>query len=194
MKIVSFATTNREKLQIAQSVCAKSNSGISVQPVILEIDEIQGEDPEIIVRDKAKRAFEQFGKAVVVSDDSWDIRALNGFPGAYMKSINHWFIPEDFIRLMQGINDRHITLHQYLAYTDGTMTKVFHNDLTGQIISEVRGKNEKSPNETVIVLDADNGKTIAEVFEQSSEAGLAARYNNRRDVWHKFVEWYSKQS
>lgn len=194
MKTISFATTNQEKVQIAQTICEQSNSGITVQPIVLEIDEIQGEDPEAIVRDKAKRAFEQYGKPIIVSDDSWDIRALNGFPGAYMKSINHWFTPHDFIRLMHGVDDRRITLHQYLAYTDGKITKVFNNDLTGQIINEIRGRSEKSPNGTVTVLDCDNGKTIAEIFEKSSQAGLMARYSNRQDVWHKFVEWYSKLS
>jgi inosine triphosphate pyrophosphatase len=187
MKSIYFATSNEEKVQIAQAVCGESS--ITVMPVSIDIDEIQGEDPEVIVRDKAKRAYEQLGMPVVVSDDTWDIRALKGFPGAYMKSINYWFDPEDFLRLMKGITDRHITLHQYLAYTDGNVTEVFKNDIEGQIIDEIRGKNDKSPNMTVTALDSDNGKTIAEVFEQGAEA-LVARYKGRRDAWHEFVDWY----
>lgn len=137
------------------------------------------------------RAYEKLGKPVVVSDDSWDIRALKGFPGAYMKSINYWFTPQDFIRLMSGVKDRKIIIHQYLAYTDGKITKVFKNDIPGKIIDEARGKNQKSPNMTVTVLDSDNGKTIAEVFEQGVEA-VVERYKNRPDAWHGFVEWYTK--
>lgn len=186
MKTVYFATTNEQKIRIAQAVCADSD--IAIKPVALDIDEIQGEDSEVIVRDKAKRAFEQLGMPVVVSDDTWSIRALKGFPGAYMKSINYWFGPEDFIRLMNGIEDRHITLHQYLAYTDGNVTEVFKNDFEGQVAKEVRGKSEKSPNMTVTILDSDNGKTIAEVFEQGAEA-MTERHKNRVDAWHKFIEW-----
>lgn len=189
MNTIYFVTSNPEKIQIAQTVCAEAN--LDVKPVSLEIDEIQGEDPEMIVRDKAERAYEKLGMPVVVSDDTWDISALRGFPGAYMKSINYWFTPEDFIRLMDGVEDRRITLHQYLAYTDGTITEVFRNDIEGQIINEVRGKSEKSPNMTVTVLDSDNGKTIAEVFEQGTEA-VIARYKNLPDAWHGFVEWYKK--
>lgn len=189
MKIVYYATSNPEKIQIAQTVCSKF--GVGVIPVSINIDEIQGEDPEVIVRDKAKRAYEQLGMPVVVSDDSWGIRALKGFPGAYMKSINCWFKSEDFLRLMNGVKDRHITLHQYLAYTDGNVTEIFKNDIQGKIIDEVRGSSEKSPNMTVTVLDSDNGKTIAEVFEQGAVA-VEARYKNRSDVWHGFVEWYNK--
>lgn len=187
MKSIYFATSNKEKIQIAQTVCAEV--GLDIQPLALDIDEIQGEDPEVIVRDKAKRAYEQLGMPVVVSDDTWDIPSLKGFPGAYMKSINYWFTPDDFLRLMRGVDDRKIILHQYLAYTDGSVTEVFKNDIPGKIISEARGKSEKSPNMMITVLDSDNGKTIAEVFEQGEEA-VVARYKNRPDAWHGFVKWY----
>lgn len=190
MKTIYFSTTNQEKIQIAQTVCAET--GIVVQPVALDIDEIQGEDSELIVRDKARRAYEQLGMPVIVSDDTWDIRALKGFPGAYMKSVNYWFSPEDFLRLMSGIEDRRITLHQYLAYTDGAVTEIFKNDIEGQIIDEVRGTSEKSPNMAVIVLDSDGGKTIAEVQAQGAEA-MAARYRSQPDAWHGFVEWYKEE-
>lgn len=187
MNTVYFATSNQEKIQIAQTICQEAN--ITVKPIKLDIDEIQGEDPELIVRDKAQRAYEQLGMPVVVSDDTWDIPALKGFPGAYMKSINYWFTPDDFLRLMDGVENRTIILHQYLAYTDGNVTEVFKNDIPGRIINEARGKSEKSPNMTVTVLDSDNGKTIAEVFEQGEEA-VVARYKNRPDAWHGFIEWY----
>lgn len=191
MRTVYFATTNKEKIQIAQTVCAGRN--ITVKSVALDIDEIQGEDPEIIVRDKARRAFDKLDLPVIVSDDTWDIKALKGFPGAYMKSINYWFAPEDFLRLMNGVEDRRITLHQYLVYTDGKITEVFKNDIHGQVINEVRGKNDKSPNMTVTVLDPDNSKTIAEVFERGIEA-VVARCESRPDVWHGFIDWYKKSS
>ncbi len=187
MKTIYFATSNQEKIQIARVVCSEAN--VDIKPVTLDVDEIQGEDSEVIVRDKAARAYQQLGMPVVVSDDTWEIPSLKGFPGAYMKSINYWFTPDDFLRLMDGVKDRRIILHQYLAYNDGNVTEVFKNDISGQIINEVRGKSKKSPNATVTVLDSDDGKTIAEVFEQAEE-GLIARHKNRPDVWHKFVEWF----
>lgn len=190
MTTIYFATTNQDKVQIAMTACTESK--FVIKPVSLEIDEIQGEDPEVIVRHKAQQAYEQLGMPVVVSDDTWDIPSLNGFPGAYMKSINYWFTPEDFLRLMDGVEDRRIILHQYLAYTDGRVTEVFKNDISGQIINEARGKSDKSPNMTVIVLDSDNGKTIAEVFEKGTTNAITDRYKNQPDVWHKFVKWYKK--
>lgn len=189
MNPIYFATTNAEKLLIAQTICTRNN--LQVEQVALDIDEIQGENPELIVRDKAARAYEQFQKPVIVSDDSWNVPALNGFPGAYMKSINYWFTPEDFLRLMHGIEDRRVVLQQWLAYTDGATTTLFSNDIPGRFTTEARGPlNPKSPNMSVIELDDDNGRTIAEVFGKG-ESAVAERYKTRRDAWHGFVAWYA---
>jgi len=187
MNTIYFATSNQEKMLIAQTVCSEFN--IQVEQAIIDIDEIQGEDPVIIVKDKVLRAYEGLSKPVVVSDDSWDIPALNGFPGPYMKSINKWFKPEDFIRLMKGVNNRSIILHQLLAYYDGSRIKVFSNDIHGKVIEHPRGENNRSPNMTVTVLDQDNGKTIAEVFVLGEQA-VAERYLTRPDAWHGFIEWF----
>ena len=191
MHSVYFATTNKEKLLIAQTVCSKFE--ITVEQASADIDEIQGEDPVPIVKDKACRAYELLAKPIVVSDDSWDIPALNGFPGPYMKSVNSWFKSEDFLRLMDGVKDRTIILHQMLAYYDGDTMKVFKNDIKGKVIDKPRGKNEKSPNMTVTELDNDNGKTIAEVFEQGEKA-VAERYLTLPDAWHLFAVWYKSFS
>ena len=148
------------------------------------------EDSVVIVQDKARRAYDELTKPVVVSNDSWDIPALNGFPGPYMKSINQSFKSEDLIRLLSGITNRSIILHQFLTFYDGTSMKVFKNDIPGNIIDKPRGENDLSPITTVTALDSDNGKTIAEVFEQG-EMALTLRYLSRPDVWHEFAEWYS---
>ncbi len=188
MKSILFATSNPDKIQIAKSVCSLFD--IEVKFVKLDIDEIQGEDAEVIVRDKAKCAYEQLNMPVVVSDDSWDIKALNGFPGAYMKSINYWFKPEDFIRLMSGIKDRRVTLHQYLAYTDGNITEVFTNDLNGVIVTKPRGKVERAPCMEVVELEPDGGLTIAEVFNKQDEQLILKRYRKHPDAWHELAKWY----
>lgn len=188
MNNIAFATGNAQKITIAQTVSA--DFGISVQPISLDIDEIQGEDPRKIVAHKAREAFKQIQKPVVVSDDSWSIPALNGFAGPYMKSVNHWFSAADFLRLMHGVSDRSIFLHQYLAYIDEAGMHVVTNDLHGVFTTEPRGDNSASANMNIVALDSDNGKTIAEVFEQG-ESAVAERYKNRPDAWHEMAAWLS---
>lgn len=187
MQPIIFASGNPEKRAIAQQACDAAN--VPLECISLEIDEIQGEDPTIITRNKAERAFEVYGNPIVVSDDSWSIPALKGFPGPYMKSINHWFTPEDFLRLMDGISDRSVYIHQFLAYFDGVEYRLFSRDIPGVIAMEAHGKRGKAPIMNVVKLDVDEGKTLAEVFEQP-EAALRRRYETRHDAWHDLVEWY----
>lgn len=188
MPIINFATSNKDKLSIAHAVCAQF--GLTVQQIKLEIDEIQGEDSRLIVEDKACRAYEKLLKPVVVSDDTWGVPALKGFPGAYMKSMNEWFTAQDFLRLMDGVKDRTIILYQYLAYCDGRTLQVFHNDIHGHITDKPQGKSNQSPATTVIALDYDNGKTIAEVFEQDINTVMERYRDHAPDAWHELINWY----
>ena len=71
--------------------------------------------------------------------------------------------------------------------------KVFSNDIHGKVIDEPRGENARTPSMTDIELDHDNGKTIAEVFEQG-ENSVIKRYLTHRDAWHEFAEWYSSNN
>lgn len=186
---VICATTNVDKFGIGQRVC--NTFDIELEQVVIDIDEIQGEDPEVIIRDKAAKAYAALGKPVVVSDDSWSIPALKGFPGPYMKSINHWFTPEDFLRLMRDSKDRQIVLHQYLAYHDGIETAVFSHDIPGTLLEEARGKYGPSIMK-VVALGSDNGLSIAEVYDQQKAHELG-RLTGKNDAWHSFAAWLKEK-
>lgn len=191
MPPISFVTTNPEKFAIAKVYCQKA--GIALEQLVLEIDEIQGSDTEEILRHKARQAFELCRKPIIVSDDSWHIAALNGFPGPYMKSINHWFTPDDFLRLMHGVTNRDILLRQQLAYQDDIETVTFSCDITGKMLTEVRGNNRRIPLATVIALDRDNGKSLADVFAENGHT-KAERYKDGHDAWSQLIDWYIKKN
>ncbi len=113
---------------------------IELEQVSVDIDEIQGEDVEQVIRHKARQAYEQLGQPVIVSDDFWHIPALHGFPGPYMKSVNHWFTPDDFIRSGAVQNqDRTIILAPCIAYCDGHEVVIFKHEVPGDIASEPKG-------------------------------------------------------
>ncbi len=177
------ATGNAEKFLIGKTAFAKQ--GIELVQAVYETDEIQGEDAEKIIRDKASKAFGLAGQPLIVTDDSWNIPALNGFPGAYMKSVNHWFKPEDFLALMASKTDHTIYLDQAVAYIDELETVIFQNRIVGSIVDTPRGKTG-APIMKVVTLEGDNGLTIAEIFDQ----GTAAKRGLSRDVWPEVAEWY----
>ena len=185
MQSVIFSTGNSEKFNIAHMACKAADMQLTQS--ILDIPEIQGEDPEVIIRDKVQKAFDLLGKPVIVSDDSWNIPGLNGFPGAYMKSIDHWFTSEDFLNLTRPLEDRRIILVQMLAYQDSERQRVFRKEYTGSMLTEARGDYGK-PIQKVISMPGDNGLSVSEVYDQ----GAAHTERPVSATWHHFIQWYQE--
>lgn len=92
MKTIWLATGNKRKMGEARLACERFD--ITVKQIKLDIEEIQATDPIVISEYKAERAFEQIKQPVTVTDTFWNIPALNGFPGPYMKYISEQ--TEDF--------------------------------------------------------------------------------------------------
>ncbi|MCA9318510.1 hypothetical protein KDA06_02615 [Candidatus Saccharibacteria bacterium] len=183
MQIV-FVTSNLAKYNQAKLDCSQFGIKI-VQDASHDFTEIQSESGEEIARHKATAAFELLQKPLVISDDSWNIPGLGGFPGAYMKSINHWFTPEDWLRLTASLTDRRIILRQVVVYQDTAGQQVFIRELPGVLMKEIRGKSPY-PHSTITSLDG--GKTTTAMWHERGESaaqGLAS-------PWHDFAAWYTK--
>lgn len=183
MNNVLYATGNDVKFRQANDVCKSFN--LTLVQDKLDVPEIQGEDSEIITRDKAEKAYAMFKKPVVISDDSWSIPGLNGFPGAYMKSVNEWFTVDDWLNLTRTLTDKRVVLRQIVIYQDADGQKLFSCDIEGVLLSEPRGKSIY-PHSYIVSFDG--GKTSnAEHHERNTSS-----VSHLPNVWHDFAEWYSK--
>lgn len=184
-KLITFATGNPHKLEEAKSVL--KDYGIVVEPLQIDIDEIQHHDPLKITEAKVKSAYEKADQPVVVNDSSWEIPALGGFPGGYMKDVVGWFTAEDFLALMKDKNDRRIILHDVVAYYDGRELKIFTFEQSGVFVSEPHSKGT-SMNQVVSMEDS-GGLTIAEEFALRHDG---AEINpSHFQHWQKFGEWFT---
>jgi non-canonical purine NTP pyrophosphatase (RdgB/HAM1 family) len=184
MSEVLYASGNKVKFRQAQEVC--KTFGITLIQDSLNVPEIQGEIAEPIARDKAEKAFAKFQRPVIISDDSWIIPGLNGFPGAYMKSVNDWFTVGDWLHLTRPLKDRRIILRQIVVYQDENGQHLFSCNIEGIILLEARGDSADRPSSAITSFD--NGKHSNAEFEERSESPTA----NLPSVWHDFAEWYSK--
>lgn len=183
MKQLVFSTGNTSKYSYAHKVCGQYD--IDLSQSTLEIDEIQGEDEAKIALDKAEKAYELLQRPVIVTDDSWAMPGLGGFPGAYMKSMNHWFRPEDFINLTQPLTDRRIFLTACLAYKDEARSRLFVQKQEGVVLTEPKGSHGPAAARIISML-GDEGLTIAEVYDE----GLNTADREYAKIWHEFAEWY----
>ena len=119
---------------------------------------------------------------VVVTDTYWNIPALKGFPGPFMKYVAGWFVPEDFLNLMKDKTDRRVSFTESITYKDAKQTKVFSKEYWGIIIKSSRGTGNSIEN-------------VAE-FEQVTlgERRQQGEYSHKPEeyIWWDFAKWFSK--
>ncbi len=184
MHQVIFATSNPIKFQLGKDICTKF--GITLKQDFLDVPEIQGEDGELVARDKAEKVFAHFQKPVITSDESWLIPGLKNFPGPYMRSMNDWFTPEDWLRLTSTLADRRIILRQFAAYQDAAIQKLFCVDIEGVLLHEIRGK---SPYPHSTITSFDGGKHSNAEFHERGETSA----NHRQTAWHQLAPWLKER-
>ncbi len=183
MKEILFITGNKRKVWQAQDILKRFDIQVNNQD--LPVIEIQSSDPHEIAEAKAAAAFKIAKSPLIINDHAWSFPGLNGFPGGYMKDINHWFEPEDFLALMNGKQDRTAILTETIIYVDANKTKSFSVQIKGHMIHEPRGVGHVAC-ERVVVYDG-REKTIAEHID----AGEHAR-DMEKSAWVPFGEWYAK--
>lgn len=183
--MINFVTGNDKKFAAAQTMCHQK--AIELNRIVIDLEEIQSEDQDKIITEKAKKAYEAVGRPIVVSDDSWSFPALNGFPGPYMKSVNFWFTTQDFLDLMVNKKDRTLILIKLLAYYDGSELVIFRKDSPGKVILKPKG-NSPIPIRSIYVSDFDNGKTVAELDNEGTIDSIE-RLKRHPDPWHDLIDW-----
>jgi len=184
MSDLTFVTGNSLKYRNASESFLRA--GIHLSSKDLEIHEIQSEDAIDIAKAKSQAAYGIMETPVLVSDDSWKLLGLNGFPGAYMKSMNHWFSVEDWARLTKPLTDRRVVLSQIVVFQSATQQRVFTNEVHGELLKAPSGKTDVT-SQSIITIDGDNGKSIAEVLTENPQ-----HYFDRQasKIWNEVAAWY----
>lgn len=180
-----YVTGSESKFLTAQYNLQKF--GITIAQTVLDIQEIQAETTAEVALDKAKKAFALVGEPVLVSDHGWYVTALNGFPGPYMKYVNDWLQPEDFLALMAAHDNRAVMLRQDLTYVDASTTKQFSHDVPGYLLSEPRG--EMGTNWDKVVCITGDGKSVAEARDA---IGSKLILKDDNEPWKSFATWFNE--
>ncbi len=79
--MITLVTGNPKKLRELQVIM----DGVEMTSAAIDVPEIQSINLEEIVRAKVRSAFEAVGGPVIVEDVSFEISALRGMPGPFVK-------------------------------------------------------------------------------------------------------------
>ncbi len=136
MKQIFLVTGNPNKLSEWQAIMPPD---IEMGTVDVDLVEIQSADPEEIVTDKAKRAYEAAGKPVVVEDVEAGLEKLGGLPGPFIK----FFLKklgDDALYQLAGREGERASVSCSIAYYDGETMITVKGEILGTIVAP-RGEN-----------------------------------------------------
>lgn len=131
MKQILLVTGNVNKLKEWQALMP---ADITLDAVDIDLPEIQGIDPEEIVADKVKRAYEVAKKPVVVEDVSAELVKMNGLPGPFIKFFLKAMGSDALYTLAGGEGERAI-ISCSIAYYDGEKLLTVRGDVNGTIVA-----------------------------------------------------------
>ncbi len=139
-KQVICATGNQVKFDVISAALAPL--GVILLQKKLELTEIQATSVGDVARFTAQRAFELLRTDVITTDAGCSIEALRGFPGPYIKYVNEWFTADDYLRLMQGQQNRNASFQEALGCCKaGKESVVFVRDLPGTLAQKAGAKS-----------------------------------------------------
>jgi len=181
-KVLQIATTNENKLREFRRLMP----GYEIEPISLNVDEIQSLNHQEVAKKKAEEAWRKNGfNPILVEDTSLEIAGLNGRPGTLTDSFtkDHGMRKEISEHWLRG-KDRRALARVTLAIYDGKEHHLFEGGTAGKIAETPRGSLEFSWDD-IFIPDGQpkkGQKTFAEMAPQEKD-----RYSMRRRAVESFI-------
>lgn len=136
MKIY-FVSSNKNKIDEVKAILGSNE--IEVIAVDKKIHEIQSEDMEKIVRDKAIKVFEKIRRPLLVEQTGLLIKDFGNLPGGLTQIFWDSLEADKFGEIFSHIGSAEVTAKTVLAFCDGKKVYTFDGTVDGKIISPPRG-------------------------------------------------------
>lgn len=163
-----------------QSILAEHN--ILVDFAQVGLVEIQSDSLAEIAGEKAKSAYMQVNKPVIVEDDGFFIEALKGFPGQYSSHAFKTIGNEGILKLLAGSANRNASFRSLVAFYDGERLSISEGRVDGRISEKI---TEGGWGYDPIFIPAGTDLTFAQLNENKN------RYSHRKKALDNFARWYS---
>lgn len=170
-----LVTTRPEKALEARRL------GFYVEQRALELPEPQALDPGEVVEAKARAAFRELARPVLVEDSGLSITAWGGFPGALVKWMEKSAGLEAIARMLDPFTDRSATATCVVAFCDGRTVVSARGEKRGSIAVTPRGAGGFGW-DRLFVPEGDS-RTFAEMTPEEKD-----RVSHRRRAWEGLSE------
>lgn len=128
---ITLVTGNENKLREWQAIMPAS---IELMSVDVDLTEIQSDNPEVIVADKLRRAYDHVGVPVIVEDVDAGLDKLNGLPGPFIKFFNEK-LGKDALYKLAGDEGEPATVACTAGYYDGEKMIIVRGEVRGTVVA-----------------------------------------------------------
>jgi len=192
---IYFVTTNKRKVKNAQAALKKH--GIKVIQIEIELVESRSEDPKQIALEKAKQAYDQLKKPVIVEDSGFFISALDGFPMTHVKFSLQTLGINYILKMLKGEKDRSAEWRMSVAYVSGKdRCKTFTFIESGEIAKSPRPIKRKMMSDYwriyIPKMILTNKLALCEMKDKDLQEWQ--EYYSDHNQFEMFGRWYSKQN
>jgi XTP/dITP diphosphohydrolase len=154
-----FVSRNQHKLDEAKKILAPL--GVSVTATLYTIEELQTNNTDRLVKDKALKAFRHLGEPVFVEHTGLYLDELNGLPGGLTQIFWDTLEADRFSELFGQKGHNRVLARTVIAYIDGKRVYLFSGEVGGTITCPPRGTKDFQW-DCVFVPDG-HDKTFAEM-------------------------------
>lgn len=172
--MLKFITGNKKKFAEFQRLLKP----LEIEPLSINLDEIQEVDPKKVIKHKLKEAFKHHRGPFIIEDSSLTFDCLGAaLPGPLIKWFNDFLGTQGMVRLVKGMKNQNATVSTHIAFAkSATEVKFFVASVRGKIV-DPRGSYKWGYDE--IFLPQNSNKTLSQQkakgdFSESSR-GLAIK-------------------
>ena len=157
---------------------------ISIELYKVALIEIQSDSIEAIAISKAKSAFAEISKPVIVEDDGLFINELNSFPGQYSSYVYKTIGNNGILKLLLDSKSRSAVFRSYFTYYDGKTNPIsFRGEAYGRIS---HGITEGGWGYDPIFVPRGSILTFGQLQIRNMKSG----FSHRAKALNLFAKWY----
>ncbi|HMH70372.1 MAG TPA: non-canonical purine NTP pyrophosphatase [Candidatus Saccharimonadales bacterium] len=190
-KEIIFATGNSGKIATLRNHLKIDGLDITIIQKSLDLIEPQANTASEVAAVKAKQAYEQLRKPVLVDDSSFHISALGGFPGPYIKYMLETVGVEGIMKFMEGKTDRRAHFMSSLVYVDenGKSHAFDGQDEAGRIVEKIDDYNHPDAWSELWKIFAPPGFNTTYSQMSDKEFLRHRTFDKKNNAYKQFTDW-----
>ncbi|MCH7501146.1 MAG: non-canonical purine NTP pyrophosphatase [Nitrospinae bacterium] len=180
---IRFISNNKHKFKEAQEIL--KSTGVSIHPILLKINELQTENAEHLLKDKALKAYKVISRPLFVEHTCLYLKHLPNLPGGLTQLFWDNLKADRFAEIFGKTADPSVVAKTFIGYIDGKRFHQFQGEISGTVASEPSG-NRDFQWDCVFIPDGFK-ETFADLGPKKNEISM------RRKALDHFAEFLKRQ-